>query len=121
MGREARVDVGGEIYHILNRAAGRVCIFNEPGDYRRFINLLYEAKEYVDVRIISFVIMPNHWHLQIWLKNDGDMQLFMHWLTNTHTHQVREETDTVGHGPIYQGRYKSFITQSDNHLLTVLK
>lgn len=42
-------------------------------------------------------------------------------LTVTHTQRYRFLTKTVGEGPVYQGRYKSFIIQDDNHLFTVLR
>jgi len=37
------------------------------------------------MRLLSYCIRPNHWHLVLYPKNDGDMGLFMGWLTNTHT------------------------------------
>jgi len=36
MPRNARVDAGGEIYHVINRANGRLHIFNKDEDYRLF-------------------------------------------------------------------------------------
>jgi len=73
------------------------------------------------MRIIAYVIMPNHWHFLLYPRKDGDLGLFMHQLTNTHTRQVKSLTKTIGTGPLYQGRYKSFIIQKDEHFLTVLK
>lgn len=49
------------------------------------------------------------------------MKKFMHLLTNAHTRKVHTITNTIGHGPLYQGRYKSFIIANDTHLLTVIK
>jgi putative transposase len=65
--------------------------------------------------------MPNHWHLVLYLKADGDKQQFMSWLTNTHTRRWHVVKETVGQGHLYQGRYKSFIIEKDQHLLTVLR
>ena len=121
MGRVARVDVGDYVYHVINRAVGRLQIFDTPDDYELFLYLLREAKEMIGMRILAYVLMPNHWHLLLYPENDGDMGLFMHWLTNAHTRRVHAQTKTIGTGPLYQGRYKSFITKTDTHLLTVLK
>ena len=63
MVRVARVDAGDHVYHVINRAVGRLTIFDTPDDYRLFIDLLREAKEMTDMRILAYVIMPNHWHL----------------------------------------------------------
>ncbi len=38
--RAARVDVKVEVYHVLNRANGRMTIFNKDGDYRMFEELI---------------------------------------------------------------------------------
>ena len=121
MGRIARVDIGDHAYHVINRAVGRLKIFDTPADYQLFLDLLREAKEMTDMRILAYTIMPNHWHLLLYPANDGDMGIFMHWLTNAHTRRVHALTETIGTGPLYQGRYKSFIAKDDHHLLTVLK
>ena len=121
MVRVARVDIGEHVYHVLNRAVGRLRIFDVDEDYRCFVDLLREAKEMTDMRILAYVLMPNHWHLLLYPENDGDMGLFMHWLTNAHTRRVHSLTETIGTGPLYQGRYKSFMAKTDAHLLTVLK
>ena len=121
MARSARVDIGDHVYHVINRAVGRLTIFKTVDDYRLFLTLLKEAKEMTDMRILSYVVMPNHWHVQLYPKDDGDMGLFMHWLTNTHTRRVHALTKSTGTGPLYQGRYKSFLIENDIHLLTVLK
>lgn len=121
MPRVARVDVGEEIYHVINRANGRLQIFNNDEDYCLFAQLLLETKEVTDMRILAYELMPNHWHLVLYPRNDGDLSLFMHKLSNAHTRKVHALTDTNGSGHLYQGRYKSFLIDSDNYLLAVIK
>ena len=121
MPRLARVDVGNEIYHVINRANGRLQIFNTPEEYRSFEKLIEEAKELTDMRIFAYEVMPNHWHLILSPRKDGDLGLFMHHLTNKHTRQVHTSTGTVGSGHLYQGRYKSFLIDSEKYLLAVIR
>lgn len=121
MPRIARVDVGNHVYHVINRAVMRLEIFSTKEEFQLFEKLLASASEETGMRILAYVLMPNHWHLLLHTENDGDLGLFMHRLTNTHTRRVHSLTGTIGHGPIYQGRYKSFLIQNDVHLLTVLK
>jgi putative transposase len=121
MPRINRVDVEGEVYHVLNRANARVQIFDNKKDYQQFEEILEEAVERFEMRLLAYCIMPNHWHLVLYPKIDGDLQLFMSWLTNTHTRRWHVAKDTVGQGHLYQGRYKSFIIEKDQHLLTVLR
>ena len=37
------------------------------------------------MRILSYEVMPNHWHLILYPKKDGDLQKFMGWVSMTHT------------------------------------
>lgn len=121
MPRTARVDVGGEIYHVINRANGRLKIFDTDEDYQLFEQLLLETKDILDMRILAYELMPNHWHLVLHPKNDGDLGAFMHRLSNAHTRKVHARTNTNGSGHLYQGRYKSFLVDSGNYLLAVIK
>ena len=121
MGPVARVDIGDYAYHVINRAVGRLKIFDTSKDYALFLDLLAEAKQLTGMRILAFEIMPNHWHLLLHPRKDGGLCEFMHALTNAHTRKVHTITKTIGTGPLYQGRYKSFLIKDDAHLLTVLK
>lgn len=121
MTRPLRTDKGGEIYHCLNRAVGRQIIFKDRKDYRLFESVLQEIVDITGMRILAYSLMPNHFHLVLSPREDGDLSDFMKRITVTHTQRHRVITGTVGEGPLYQGRYKSFLIQDDNHLLTVLR
>ena len=121
MGRAPRVDVGSEVYHVINRANGRQTIFHKKEDYLHFEQLLTEAKELNSMRILAYALMPNHWHLVLYPKHDGDLAVFMQWLTLTHTQQYHSRTKTIGYGHLYQGRYKSFLVEKDNYLLQLIR
>ncbi len=121
MPRTDRVDVGGEVYHVLNRANARAQIFYDDEDYKLFEFLLKEGKDLTDMRILAYTIMPNHWHLVLYPVKDGDLSIFMHWITLTHTHRYHHIHQTVGHGHLYQGRYKSFLVEKDDYLQTLIR
>ena len=109
------------MYHVLNRANARVQIFNSDKDYQLFESVLEEAVGKYDLGLLSYCIMPNHWHLVLCPKNDGDLSRFMGWLTNTHTRRWHTGKGTIGQGHLYQGRYKSFLCQDDNHFLVLVR
>ena len=75
--RVNRTDIGNYIYHIINRANARVRIFDDKKDYQLFETILEEAKEKFDMRILSHTIIPNHWHLVLHPKKDGDLSKFV--------------------------------------------
>ena len=110
---------GGLAYHVLNRAAGRMRLFSSDADFEAFQRVTIEAAQRHPLRILSFCVMPNHWHFVVWPEGDGQLTAFFRWLTHTHAMRWRVAHRTVGCGPLYQGRFKSFPVQSDEHLLTV--
>ncbi|MCX6736451.1 MAG: transposase [Candidatus Parcubacteria bacterium] len=121
MPRLPRVDIGGEIYHVINRANARLPIFFEEDDFKLFETILEEAKQKYKMRILAYCLMPNHFHLVLYPYLDGDLQKFMQWITLTHTQRWHTKNKTVGTGHLYQGRYKSFGIEGDDHLLTVIR
>lgn len=121
MPRIARAVEGGLIYHVLNRGNDRKQIFFKPADYLAFLILLLEGLKHADVDVLAFCLMPNHWHLVLRPKGPNDLARYLGWVTNTHAKRYREHYRTTGHGHVYQGRYKNFVTQEDFHLLVVLR
>ena len=117
----ARVSVGGMVYHVINRSNGRVQIFDSDAEYRHFETLLQEGVDLIGMRILAYCIMPNHWHLVLHPKNDGDLSEFMRWVTTTHVRQRRAQTETIGHGHLYQGTYKSFPVETDSYLQQLVR
>ena len=73
------------------------------------------------MRVLAYCFMPNHFHLLLWPRGDGDLSQFMQWLTLTHTQRWHAHHHTAGSGHLYQGRFKSFPVQSDDHFLTVCR
>ena len=121
MGRPKRAAEGGLIYHVLNRANARMTIFESDEDYEAFERVLLQAVERTDMRLLAYCVMPNHWHLVVWPRKDGDLSRFTGWLTLTHTQRWHAHRRSAGSGHVYQGRFKSFPVQDDDHFLTVCR
>lgn len=121
LGRPKRADVAGSIYHMLNRANRRDTMFLKESDFEAFERVLTEAVARHQIDLFCFCIMPNHWHLCVRPQVDGEMSRFTQWLTLTHTQRFNVHYQTVGQGHLYQGRYKSFPVQDDEHFLTVCR
>ncbi|HEV3445017.1 MAG TPA: hypothetical protein VG099_10265 [Gemmataceae bacterium] len=63
MARRTRCSDAGYVYHVLNRAVGRATLFGKPADYAAFEKVLCQAWERTAMRLLSYVVLPNHWHL----------------------------------------------------------
>ena len=121
MPRIARVAVKDTLYHVINRANGRVRIFNTDNDYKHFESILQEGKDTIDMRLVAYCIMPNHWHLVLYPRKDTDMGEFMRWITTTHVRQRRVQTKSIGYGHLYQGTYKSFPVETNKYAQQLIR
>ena len=106
--------MGGYAYHVLNRSVERRLIFRKGADFAAFERVLGEAVERSagGVALLAYCVMGNHWHLVIHTTSDGELSPFMKWLTLTHTQRYRTAHRSVGNGPLYQGRCKSFVIET---------
>ena len=121
MSRPPRAAEGGLIYHALNRAVARATIFEDDGDYDAFLRVLAEAATRCSMRVLAYCVMPNHFHLVVWPRADGDLSRFIGWLTMTHTQRWHAHHHSAGTGHLYQGRFKSFPVQDDGHFLALCR
>ena len=121
MPRKPRIAPGGLVYHVLNRAVARLPLFQKDGDYEAFERVLALALEEHPTRLLAYCIMPNHWHLVLWPRKDGELTAFLRWLTHTHTMRWHAHYHTSGTGHLYQGRFKSFPIAADDHFLNVVR
>jgi putative transposase len=121
MGRPKRAADGGLIYHVLNRANARMPIFEKPEDYAAFERVLEEAVERTGTRLLAYCVLSTHWHLVLWPQEDGELSRFTGWLTLTHTQRWHAHRHSIGSGHVYQGRFKSFPVQDDEHFYTVCR
>lgn len=106
-------------YHVINRGNGGAPIFHGESDYRAFVTLMGEAAERIDLRIVGYSLMPNHVHLVLWPKSDGDLSRFMQWLMTAHVRRYHRLNGSSGH--LWQGRFRAFPIQDDGHYLNVLR
>lgn len=106
-------------YHVINRGNGRATVFHKDGDYLAFTRILSLACERHFMRLLSYCLMPNHFHFVLWPQRNGDLPRMMQWLTTCHVRRYHRHYQGSGH--VWQGRYKSFAAQASGYLLTLLR
>jgi putative transposase len=121
MPRPKRADQADAIYHALNRGNARATIFRKDADYEAFEPILAEGLDQYPVRLICYQLMPKHWHLVVQPTKHGGMSNFLRWVTATHTMRYHAHYHTSGEGHVYQGRFKSFPIQDDDHFFVVCR
>lgn len=130
----------GEIVHCIHRGVMGVKIFRDESDYWRFLRLAYlcndkyqdnnlgrtektlriferpshwpEREQLVD--ILSFVVMPNHFHLLLRQRSEGGIGKFMQRLASSITNGFNHKYENKG--TIFQSKYKPVIVTEDHHL-----
>ncbi len=122
MPRPNRKNLAHIAYHVMNRAVAGLTIFESDADYDAFEQVLAQARErFPAMRVCAYCVMPNHFHLVLFPTEDGLLSSFMQWLTMTHTQRWHANRHSAGRGHLYQGRFKSFPIEQDNHFLRVCR
>src|SRR5207302_4507488 len=96
-------------------------LFRKEADFLAMERVIERTHQLLPLRILSYCLMSNHWHFVLWPHDDGQLSRFLRLLTVTHTQRWHAHHHTSGTGPLYQGRFKSFPIQADEHLLSVLR
>lgn len=80
------------------------------------ISKLMALKNYLNkIELLSYVLMPNHFHLEIRQKNTNDMENFMRSLITKYSKYFNKKYDRVG--PLFQSRYNAVLITNERYLL----
>lgn len=121
MGRPKRADEAGGIYHALNRGNARRRLFRKAEDFAAFERILADGLDRYRCQVLAYQLMPNHWHFVLRPTEDGGMSGFLRWVSLTHTMRHHAHYETAGEGHLYQGRFKSFPVQDDDHFFVLCR
>ncbi len=113
MARPLRIQYPGAVYHVTCRGNERQDIFKDDADRKRFLQILIQSVNIYSVKLFSYVLMSNHFHLLIETPK-GNLAEFMRKFNITYTGYYNRRHDRVGH--LYQGRYKSILVDKNEYL-----
>ena len=106
MARPLRVAVPGAWYHVIARGIERRAIFRDRAYYQKFEELLATLPERFGVRLHTYVLMPNHYHLQIETPR-LNLSEAIRWLNISYAIWFNRKTRR--NGPLMQGRFKAVV------------
>ena len=121
MPRPNRCCPDGVPQHVVNRGNRRAQVFRDPEDYLGFLAALTDAADRTVVRLLSFCLMPNHFHLVLWPVQGVEVSAYMQVAMNAHLRDVQRRHGTSGSGHVYQGRFKNSAILTDRHFLNVCR
>ncbi len=118
MARPLRIEYEGAFYHITARGNEKRDIFREEKDYQKFLQIVKNNLRRFEVKLYSFALMKNHYHLLLETKK-ANLKNFMHNLNTSYTVYFNRKYERVGH--LFQGRYKSIICDKEIYLLELIR
>ena len=119
MPRIARGFIDGFVYHVINRGNGGQPVFHENRDYQAFVDLVKKAKRVFGVKLFAYCLMPDHFHMIVLPGKAEHLSKWMQWIMTSYVRRYHHDYGTNGH--LWQGRFKSFIVQQDEHLITLMR
>ena len=119
MPRIARGFIDGFVYHVLNRGNGGQTVFHENSDYQVFSDIVKKAKRVFGVKLFAYCLMPNHFHMVVLPAKAEHLSKWMQWIMTSYVRRYHRDYGTNGH--LWQGRFKSFIVQQDEHLIRLMR
>ncbi len=118
MSRPLRIEFPGAWYHVMNRGRRSEPIFNKPGDYQIFLDLLKQSRELWNIKVAAYCLMTNHYHLLIQTP-DANISRAMRHINGIYTQRFNRKHGFDG--PVFRGRFKSVLVSDDSHLLELIR
>jgi putative transposase len=118
MPRPLRPIADGLVYHVINRGNNRQNVFRKSADFQAFLQALADLKLRKPFQLYGYCLLNNHFHLLI-RPTEATISRIVQSLLVSHTQRYHKHHRSGGH--VWQGRFKSPVVQSDEHLLSVLR
>lgn len=107
-------------HHLYNRGAFKQMIFLEKSDYDYFLRKLIQYKNKHAIKILSYCLMPNHFHLFVnQTTEEQKISKFISGLTNSFTKGINTKYNRAG--ILFDGKTKSKLIEDDSYFKWVIK
>jgi putative transposase len=118
MARPLRIQAPGLTYHINARGNGKMAIYRDDTDRRRFLEILAQTLDDYGLDCHAYCEMTTHYHL-VATTADANLSKFVRALNGTYAQWWNHRHDHVGH--VFQGRFGAQVLQDDSYLLTACR
>jgi putative transposase len=106
--------VRGEIYHLYNRGAGKLQIFIFPEHFYLFTTKCWSYSKSLDIPIIAFCLMPNHFHLLVMQGGDISAGKLPQRVCNSYSKTFNKQMNRTG--TLFEGRYRAKHVENQEYL-----
>ena len=109
----------GYYYHIFNRGANKQQIFKENSNYLYVIKYLKKYSKELDVSIIAYCLMPNHYHILVRQNGDHPAGLIPQRVFNSYAKAFNQSYSHSG--TLFEGCFRSKVVEDDSYLIHLCK
>ncbi len=113
MARPLRIEYPGAFYHVMHRGNDGKDIFKSNRDREKFLEYVGKAVERYDIKIHSYCLMTNHYHLLIETPHPNLSQAIK-WINVCYAAYFNRRRRRSGH--LFQGRFKAVVIDADEYL-----
>lgn len=118
MSRPLRIEYPGAYYHVMNRGLTGQRTFVSDSDFRGFLELIGDSWRRWGIRVFSYCLMENHYHLALQTPQ-GNLQRVMRHIDGIYTQRFNRLHKRDG--PLFRGRYKAILIDADVYLAAVVR
>jgi REP element-mobilizing transposase RayT len=111
--RPLRVEYAGAFYHVIHRGNAGEDIFKSIRDREKFLEYLQAAVERYGLRIHTYCLMTNHYHLLVETP-EANLSRAIKWVNVSYASYFNRKRQRHGH--LFQGRYKAILVDADEYL-----
>ncbi len=117
MPRQARIDIPGQLYHVMSRGIERREIFLYDEDYSDFKERIAVWLAKTGSKCLAWSLMPNHFHLLV-LRGVRPLSEMMHHAMTGYAINFNLRHRRAGH--LFQNRYKAILCDLEGYLLQLV-
>ncbi len=119
MARKIRVFVEDSSQHILLKSLSGLILFKDETDYQTFKDMLIELVTKHDVKIHSYVLMPEYFEFLVTPKHPEAISKFMQSLGRKYVGYYNKKYNRTG--TLWDGRYKASLVEDSLYLFDVMR
>lgn len=118
MARPLRIEFPGAVYHVTSRGDRREPIYRDDTDRRAHLDVIAQAMDRFDAKVLAYCLMGNHYHLVLYTRQ-GNLSRVMRHINGVYTQSFNRRHGLVGH--LLQGRFKAVLVDRDAYLLALCR
>jgi putative transposase len=109
----------GQYYHVYDRGVNRQPIFAHEDNYHFLLRRVKQFLLLYPLRVIAYVLMPNHYHFLVGVDKDEALSPFFQRLFNSYSQAFNRQQSRSG--TLFEGRAKSILVNETNYIYALVR